>query len=89
VVGQTPLTLLQSETMVKFDHRAIDYSLYLVTGRELLPEGKVSRQCEYSENAASDWPDYRRIIMKAWKRCVFPVVDAVDPPFTRHNSFSR
>ena len=28
--------------MVSFDRDAIDYSLYLVTGRELLPEGKVS-----------------------------------------------
>jgi hypothetical protein len=28
--------------MVTFDRDAVDYSLYLVTGRELLPEGKVS-----------------------------------------------
>jgi hypothetical protein len=26
---------------MKFDRDAVDYSLYLVTGRELLPEGKV------------------------------------------------
>lgn len=28
--------------MVSFDRDAVNYSLYLVTGRELLPEGKVS-----------------------------------------------
>lgn len=33
----------ESTKMVKFTPESIDYSLYLVTGRELLPPGKVRR----------------------------------------------
>lgn len=66
VVGQT--LLLQSDIMVKFDRDAVDYSLYLVTGRELLPEGKVSGWRRFSWNAASHPLRSCRTIMRAWKR---------------------